>query len=35
MMGKPEKRCHKEDKDVGGWIILKGILGRVGWYGLG
>jgi hypothetical protein len=31
-VGKPEG--EKEDLDVRGWIILKWILGRMGWYGL-
>jgi hypothetical protein len=29
-----EERDRYEDKDVGGWIILKLILDRTGWYGL-
>jgi hypothetical protein len=28
LVGKPEKRDHKEDQDVGGWAILKWILER-------
>jgi hypothetical protein len=28
------ERDYKEDKDVGGWIILKWNLDRIGWYGL-
>jgi hypothetical protein len=27
-VGKPEERDHKEDQDVGGWIILIRILER-------
>jgi hypothetical protein len=27
-------RDHWEELDVGGWIILKLILERMGWYGL-
>jgi hypothetical protein len=29
-----KERDHKEDQDVGGWIILKWILDGMGWYGL-
>jgi hypothetical protein len=29
-----KERDHSEDQDVGGWIILKWILDRRGWYGL-
>jgi hypothetical protein len=29
-----KERDHQEDMDVGGKIILKWILDRVGWYGL-
>jgi hypothetical protein len=25
---------HWEDQDVGGWIILRGTLDRMRWYGL-
>jgi hypothetical protein len=28
LVGKPEERNHWEDQDVGGWTILKWILGR-------
>jgi hypothetical protein len=28
LVGKPEERYHWEDKDVGGWTILKLILER-------
>jgi hypothetical protein len=28
LMGKPEGKNHWEDEDVGGWTILKWILGR-------
>jgi hypothetical protein len=24
-----------EDQDIGGWIVLKWILDRTAWYGLG
>jgi hypothetical protein len=37
LVGKPEGKTTKEDKDVGGWIILGWILGRwdgVIWTGL-
>jgi hypothetical protein len=27
-------RMYLEYQDVGGWIILKWILDRMGWYGL-
>jgi hypothetical protein len=30
-----KERDHKEDLDMGGRIILKWILDRVGWNGLG
>jgi hypothetical protein len=33
-VGQPEGEDHWEDEDVGGWIILKCILDRMGWYGL-
>jgi hypothetical protein len=29
-----KERDHWEDEDVGGWIILKWCLGRMGCYGL-
>jgi hypothetical protein len=29
-----KERDHQEDQDIGGWIILKWILDRMGWYGL-
>jgi hypothetical protein len=29
-----KERDHWEDRDVGGWTILKRILGRMGWCGL-
>jgi hypothetical protein len=29
-----KKRDHLENQDVGGWIILKLILDRMGWYEL-
>jgi hypothetical protein len=29
-----KERDHKEDQELGGWMILKWILGRMGWYGL-
>jgi hypothetical protein len=29
-----KERDHYEDQDVGGWVILKWILDRMGWYGL-
>jgi hypothetical protein len=29
-----KERYDKEDIDVGGWITLKWILDRMGWYGL-
>jgi hypothetical protein len=29
-----KERDHKEDQDVDGWITLKCILDRTGWYGL-
>jgi hypothetical protein len=29
-----KERDHWDDKDVGVWIILKWILGRMGWHGL-
>jgi hypothetical protein len=25
---------HEKNQDVGGWIMLKWILNRMGWYGL-
>jgi hypothetical protein len=28
LVGKPEKRDHKEDQDVDGWLVLKWIIGR-------
>jgi hypothetical protein len=28
------ERVHKEDQDVGAWIILKWMLDRMGWYSL-
>jgi hypothetical protein len=37
LVGTPEERDHEEQQDVGGWIILKWILGRyvrVVWTGL-
>jgi hypothetical protein len=33
LVGKPEGKGRQEDKDVGGWIILKWIL-DMRWYGL-
>jgi hypothetical protein len=30
LVGKPEKRDHYEDQNVGGWTILKWILEREG-----
>jgi hypothetical protein len=33
-LGKPEGKRPLGDEDVGGWIILKWILYRMGWYGL-
>jgi hypothetical protein len=29
-----KERDHWVDQDVGGWIILKWILDRMGWYGM-
>jgi hypothetical protein len=29
-----KERDHYDDEDVGGWIIIKWILDRMGWYGL-
>jgi hypothetical protein len=29
--GSQEERDHWEDVDVGGWILLKWILHRMGW----
>jgi hypothetical protein len=34
LVGKPEGKNHWEDRDVGGWTVLKWILDRMGWYGL-
>jgi hypothetical protein len=28
-----KERDYYEDQDIGGWIILKWILDRMGWYG--
>jgi hypothetical protein len=33
-VGKPEGRDHWEDQDVGGWIILKMDLRKIGWDGV-
>jgi hypothetical protein len=33
-VGKPNGRAHWEDKDVGGWTILKLILREIGWDGV-
>jgi hypothetical protein len=33
-VGKPEGKIPLEDQDVGGWIILKWIVDKTGWYGL-
>jgi hypothetical protein len=32
--GSQKVRDHWEDLDVGGWIILKWILDRIGWDGM-
>jgi hypothetical protein len=34
LVEKPEGKKHWEDKDVGGWTILKWIL-EIGWDGMG
>jgi hypothetical protein len=33
MEGLQKERDHWEDQDVGGWTILKWILGEIGWDG--
>jgi hypothetical protein len=32
--GSQKERDNQEDQNVGGWIILKWIIDRMGWYGL-
>jgi hypothetical protein len=34
LVRKPEGKCYWEDQDVGGWIILKQILEKIGWDGM-
>jgi hypothetical protein len=34
LWGSQKERDHLEGQDVGGWIILKWILDRMGWHGL-
>jgi hypothetical protein len=34
LVGIQKERDHEEKQDVSGWIILKWILVRMGWYGL-
>jgi hypothetical protein len=35
LVGKPEGKVLLGRASVGGWIIIKWILYRMGWYGLG
>jgi hypothetical protein len=35
LVGKPERKDLLEDQDVGRWTILKWILDRMEWCGLG
>jgi hypothetical protein len=35
LLGNPEGKRPLGDQDIGGWIILKWILDRMGWYWTG
>jgi hypothetical protein len=32
--GKPEGKRILGSQDVGGWVILKWVIDRMGWYGM-